>query len=94
MLERRALMRLPVRRMALMHFAGIRGVHPCLIENLHFQGACISTQQHFIFAREFDVSLDGFKTTIRCRLLWRRGQRHGVKFVGRRSENGFLAMPQ
>lgn len=90
MFERRALVRLPIHRTAMIHFSGIHGVHPCVVENMHFEGACVSARAYFIFSNEFDLSLDGFRTTIRCRVVWRRGHRCGVKFVGRRSAIGFL----
>jgi hypothetical protein len=85
--ERRALLRIPIDRAALIHFAGIPGVHPCVVENLHFEGACISARPYYIFADDFDLSLDGFKTTIRCRVVWKHGHRCGVKFVIRHSES-------
>ncbi len=91
MLERRTLLRLPIYRPAMIHLAGIRGAHPCVVENMHFQGASISAGPYYIFANDFERSFDGFTTIIWCRVVWRNGHRCGVKFVGRRSERGFIA---
>jgi hypothetical protein len=52
-LERRTLLRLPIYRPAMIHFAGIRGVHPCVVENMHFQGASISAGPYYIFANVY-----------------------------------------
>jgi hypothetical protein len=91
MLERRALVRLPIYRPAMIHFARVRGVHPCVVENVHFQGACVSAHPYYIFANDFELSFDGFTTMIQCRVVWRNGHRCGVRFLGRRSETGFIA---
>lgn len=83
MIERRAQERVEVNQLAMLYVAGIRGIHPCSIENLSNEGATISCSTAHIAAFEFDLSLDGFKTTRHCHVVWRRGNVCGVVFVER-----------
>lgn len=81
MLERRASKRLSVNQPALLRFRGIRGVHPCVVRNLSEEGACLSTPVR-IFADELDLSVDGFKSTLRCQVVSRDEHLYGVIFHG------------
>ena len=81
MSERRALERSAVNQPALLHVDGIRGCHPCLVVNFHNDGAKLHSPTHHAAAFKFDLSLDGFKTTKHCRVVWRNGNTCGVKFV-------------
>jgi hypothetical protein len=83
MIERRALERLEINQPAMLHLAGVRGVYPCLVMNFHNQGARLRSSTFHIAAFEFDLSLDGFKTTKHCHVVWRDGNICGVEFVDR-----------
>ena len=93
MIERRALERIAINQSALLCVDGIRGCHPCLVVNLHDGGAMLHSATHHTAAFKFDLSLDGFKTTKHCRVVWRSGNTCGVKFVdqsGTSAANGAL----
>jgi hypothetical protein len=81
MIERRALERIEIDQLAMLHVDGVCGVHPCKLENFHDQGAKLQSSAFHIAAFEFDLSLDGFKTTRRCHVTWRGGNTCGVEFV-------------
>jgi hypothetical protein len=83
MIERRALERIEINQLAKLHVDGVCGVHPCMVENFHDQGANLQSSTFHIAAFEFDLSLDGFKTTKRCHVAWRDGNACGVEFVDR-----------
>ena len=81
MIEHRALERIAINQIALLCVDGIRGCHPCLVVNLHDGGATLRSDTHHTAAFKFDLSLDGFKTTMHCRVVWRNGNTCGVEFV-------------
>ena len=81
MLERRALERVGINQPAMLHVDGICGCYPCLVVNFHAKGAMVHSSTHHIAAFKFDLSLDGFKTTQHCRVVWRKGNVCGVEFV-------------
>jgi hypothetical protein len=81
MFERRVLERMEINQPAMLCVDGIRGIHPCLVVNLHRDGATLYSSTHHTAAFKFDLSLDGFKTTMHCRVVWRNGNTCGVKFV-------------
>jgi hypothetical protein len=81
MAEGRALERLETNQLALLHVDGIRGCHPCLVMDYHSGGATLHSLTHHTAAFRFDLSLDGFKTTKRCHVVWRNGNSCGVEFV-------------
>jgi hypothetical protein len=83
MLERRVLKRIEINQPALLHVDGVRGVHPCLVMDLHHNGAKLYSSTHHTAAYKFALSLDGFKTMRHCRVVWRDGNTCGVKFVDR-----------
>jgi hypothetical protein len=83
MIELRARQRISVNCLALFHVHGVRGVHPCRVVNFHDLGATLQCSTHHIAAFEFDLSLDGFKTTKHCHVVWRDGNSCGVEFVDR-----------
>jgi PilZ domain len=82
MVERRALQRVILHQLALLYVDGIRGCHPCMVVNIHDGGAMLHSDTHHTAAFKFDLSLDGFKTTMHCRVVWRNGNSCGVEFVG------------
>ena len=93
MTERRARERIAINKLALLCVDGIRGSHPCLVVNFHRDGATLHSSTHHTAAFAFDLSLDGFKTTKHCRVVWRSGNTCGVKFVdqsGTSAANGAL----
>ena len=81
MFERRVLERIEINQSALLHVDGIRGCHPCLVVNFQPDGAMLHSSTHHTAAFKFALSLDGFKTTKYCRVVWRNGNTCGVKFV-------------
>ena len=62
-----------------------RGCHPCLVVNFHPDGAMLHSSTHHTAAFRFDLSLDGFKTTKHCRVVWRSGNTCGVEFIDQSS---------
>jgi hypothetical protein len=80
MSERRSLLRIPLNQAALLHVDGIRGCYPCVVLNQHRDGAMLYSNTHHIVAFKFALSLDGFRTTLRCQVVWRNGNTCGVKF--------------
>jgi hypothetical protein len=51
--------------------------------NFHHRGARLHSSTFHIAAFEFDLSLDGFKTTKHCHVVCRDGNICGVEFVDR-----------
>ena len=80
MIERRALERVEINQPAMLHFDGIAGVHCCVVRDVNDEGATFHSP-FYIFSSDFDLSLDGFTTTTRCHVVWRRGTTCGVRFV-------------
>jgi hypothetical protein len=78
--ERRALPREVINLPAMLYFDGISGIHPCVVRDINASGACLSTP-YYIFAREFDLFINGFHKTLACRVVWRRATLSGVVFV-------------
>ena len=81
MVELRAQQRTSIDCLALLHVYGVRGVHPCRVLNFHDHGAALHCSTHYVAAFEFDLSLDGFKTTKHCHVVWRDGNACGVEFI-------------
>ena len=82
MVERRESERGAINQLALLCVDGIRGCHPCLVVNIHDGGATLHSTTHHTAAFKFELSLDGFRTTKRCWVIWRNGNTCGVEFVG------------
>jgi hypothetical protein len=83
MIECRALERIEINQLAMLHLDGVRGVYPCVVMNFHDQGARLHSSTFHTIACEFDLSFDGFKTAKHCHVVWRDGNTYGVKFVDR-----------
>lgn len=79
MCERRTL---EINRLALVCVDGIRGCHPCVVVDFADNGATLHSTTHHTAAFMFDLSLDGFRTTKHCRVIWRDGNTCGVEFIG------------
>jgi hypothetical protein len=73
--------RVRMNRLVLIHVVGIRGVHPCTLVDFWGDGATLHSSTYHTAAFEFDLSLDGFRTTRHCHVLWRAGNICGVEFV-------------
>jgi hypothetical protein len=71
-----------INQLALLHVDGIRGVHPCMVVDFWGGGAILHSSSYHTVAFEFDLSLDGFRTTKHCHVVWRAGNMCGVEFVG------------
>jgi hypothetical protein len=68
----------------MLYFPGVRGVHPCVVKNIHPEGgACIGTPSYCVFAEDFYLSFDGFKSAVTCHVAWRNDHQCGVQFVER-----------
>ena len=80
MIELRALERIEINQLALLHLDGVCGVHPCLVKNFHDQGARLHSSTFQIAAFEFDLSFDNFRTIRRSHLIWRNGDFFSVAF--------------
>ena len=83
MIECRALERIEINQLAMLHLDGVRGVYPCVVMNFHDHGARLHSSTFHTIACEFDLSFDGFKTAKHCHVVWRDGNTCGVKFVDR-----------
>jgi hypothetical protein len=66
MIECRALERIEINQLAMLHLDGVPGVYPCMVMNFHNQGARLHSPRFHTVAFEFDLSFDGFKTTKHC----------------------------
>jgi len=80
MIERRALERIEINQPAMLHIDGISGVYGCVVRDVTDYGAKVHCP-FYIFSPELDLSVDGFKTRMRCQVVWRRGTACGVRFV-------------
>jgi hypothetical protein len=65
MIERRALERIEINQPVMLHFDRISGVHFCVVKDVSDQGAKFHCP-FYIFSSDFDLSLDGFKSSKRC----------------------------
>ena len=57
MFECRAQERIAINQLGLLHVDGIRGCHPCLVENFHSDGARLHSPTYHTAAFRFDLSL-------------------------------------
>jgi hypothetical protein len=85
MIERRAIERVQLDRLALLSLGGIPGVHPCVVKNLSRGGAKLCSHGFHFFAKDFQISFNGFRSNIRCHIVWRRGDECGVVFSSKQS---------
>jgi hypothetical protein len=80
-IERRAVGRTTINRDVLMFFTGQDRVHPCYVRDVTNLGACLRLNGLNIVPSEFGISFDSFRTTRRCRLVWR--DRRGIRKLNR-----------
>ena len=78
--ERRVSQRNWVYRTALLSIPGLKQVHSCGLRDLSENGAGLLLNQLSLLPIEFNLSLDGFRSTLVCRLIWRNRHSVGVTF--------------
>lgn len=78
--ERRVSERNWVYRTALLSIPRLKHVHSCGLRDLSNNGAGLLLNQLPLLPTEFNLSLDGFHSTLACRLIWRNGHLAGVTF--------------
>jgi hypothetical protein len=67
-------------RHALLSIPRLRHVHSCGVRDVSKDGAGLRLNRLPLLPSEFNLSLDGFHTTLVCRLIWRDGDFAGVAF--------------
>jgi hypothetical protein len=72
--------RTTINRDVLMYFTGQDGVHACVVGNVTNQGVGLRLNGLNIVPSAFDISFDNFRTTRRCRLIWRDSDFVGAAF--------------
>jgi PilZ domain len=80
MIERRALQRIEINQPALLRLHRVSGVFCCIVKDVSDQGAQFRCP-FYVFSSDLDLSVDGFLTSKRCHVVWRRGTTCGVRFV-------------
>ena len=78
--ERRVAERNWVHRDALLSIPRLKSVYSCGMRDLSDRGAGLRLNDLPLLPTEFNLSLDGFRTTLACRLIWRDGDFAGITF--------------
>jgi hypothetical protein len=78
--ERRSKKRYIINESAVIFFAGYAGVFSCFIRDITNDGTGLRLKGLPLVPAEFGVSFDNFRTTRRCRLIWRDGDLVGAVF--------------
>jgi hypothetical protein len=78
--ERRSIGRTRIAKGASLFFNEQAGVCSCGVTDITNRGAGIRTQDLALLPLNFDLSFDNFRTSRRCRLVWRDGDFLGVAF--------------
>jgi hypothetical protein len=78
--EQRAVVRRQRFRDALLAIPRLRNIHSCGVRDLNERGAGLRLGNLPLLPTQFNISLDGFHTTLACRLIWRDGAFAGVEF--------------
>ena len=78
--ERRVDERQWMYRNALLCIPGLKGAYSCYVRDLNERGVGLWLNMLPLLPTEFKLSLDGFRTTLSCRLVWRNGDFAGVEF--------------
>jgi len=81
--ERRAAERRRTHRDALLSIPRLRGVYSCGVLDLSDGGVGVRLNDLPLLPIEFNLSFDGFRTTLACRLVWRNGDLAGITFSQR-----------
>ena len=78
--ERRSIGRTKIAKGALLFFAGQVGVRACTVRDITNVGAGVRIQDLPALPLNFGLSFNSFRTSRRCRLIWRDGDFVGVVF--------------
>ncbi len=65
---------------ALLSIPRLRNIHSCGIRDLSTKGAGLRLNGLPLLPDEFILSLDGFRSTLVCHLIWRHGDFAGATF--------------
>ncbi len=82
--ERRSVGRRALFRSALLVVPGLPGVYYCGLRDITYQGAGLRLQSIPLLPIDFTMSLDGLRSSIACRLVWRDGDCAGISFSSAR----------
>jgi hypothetical protein len=78
--ERRSIGRTKIAKGALLFFAGQAGVPSCTVRDITNVGAGVRIQDLPALPLNFELSFDNFRTSRKCRLIWRDSRFVGVAF--------------
>ena len=78
--ERRSIGRTKIAKGALLFFTGQVGVRSCTVRDITNVGAGVRVQDLPALPLNFELSFDNFRTSRKCRLIWRDGDFIGVAF--------------
>ena len=78
--ERRSVDRTAISKGVLLFFSAQRGVFSCEVCDVTNVGAKIRLNGLRILPPNFELSCDNFRTVLKCRLIWRRGDFIGTAF--------------
>jgi hypothetical protein len=90
--ERRANGRTLTNGSALLSIRGIQGTYTCGVRDMNQNGASLRINGPPLLPTEFSLSLDGLRTKIACRLIWRDGDFVGVAFQGAADSQASLCL--
>ena len=83
--ERRTVERKGNYREILLSIPRLRNVHCCSVRDLSDRGIGLRLDNLPLLPTEFNLSFDGFRTTLVCRLVWRDGAFAGAELQPRAS---------
>ncbi len=78
--DRRRAERKLVRQTVLLSLPGQITYQPCALRDLTALGAGLNLEGFTLLPTEFMLSFDRFRTSLDCRLVWRKGDRGGIEF--------------
>lgn len=78
--ERRSIGRAKIAKGAFLFFRAQSGVRTCFVKDVTNVGAGICTQDLPALPLDFELSFDNFRTSRKCRLIWRDGDFIGLAF--------------
>ena len=78
--ERRSIGRTKIAKGAFLFFSAQSGVRTCFVKDVTNVGAGICTQDLPALPLDFELSFDNFRTSRKCRLIWRDGDFMGLAF--------------
>jgi hypothetical protein len=78
--ERRSIGRTKIAKGALLFFSAQSGVRSCFVKDVTNVGAGLRAQGLPALPLDFELSFDNFRTSRKCRLIWRDGDFMGLAF--------------